>query len=80
MTAVQDYVLKDDFQNIYEKALEGEVVVISRPDSDNVVLISERNYTELEKYKNNAEYLAKIDRAIAQKEAGTMKEHDIIED
>ncbi len=80
MTAVQDYVLKDDFQNIYEKALGGEIVVISRPDSDNVVLISERNYTELEKYKNNAEYLAKIDRAIAQKEAGTMKEHDIIED
>ena len=25
------------------------------------------------------EYLAKIDRAIAQKEAGTMTEHDIIE-
>ena len=34
--------------------------------------------TKLEQIKKNAEYLAKIDRAIAQKEAGTMQEHELI--
>jgi len=50
--------------------------IISRPKDENIVMVSEKEYTELERLKRNAEYLGKIDRAIAQKEAGTMKEHD----
>ena len=33
----------------------------------------------MEHIRKNEEYLAKIDRGIAQKNAGTMKEHDLID-
>lgn len=39
----------------------------------------EKEYAELERLRKNAEYLAMLDRAIAQKEAGTMQEHELIE-
>lgn len=54
--------------------------MISRPKNENVVMISERDYNELEKMRKNLEYLTKIDRAVAQRNAGTMQEHDLIED
>ncbi len=47
---------------------------------ENVVIVSELEYTELDRIRKNAEYLAKIDRAIDQKNAGTMMEHDLIEE
>ena len=38
-----------------------------------------REEAELERLWKNMEYLAKIDRALAQRDAGTMQEHEIIE-
>ena len=80
MIAVKGTTVKNDFKNICDRVFKGEVYIISRPKNENVVLVSEREYAELERIKKNAEYLAKIDRAIAQKNAGTMKEHELIED
>lgn len=79
MVAVKGTTVKNNFKNICDRVFNGEVFIISRPKDENVVMVSEREYTELERIKNNAEYLAKIDSAIAQKKAGTMQEHDIIE-
>ena len=80
MIAVKGTTVKNDFKNICDRVFKGEVFIISRPKNENVVLVSEREYAELERLKKNAEYLAKIDRAIAQKNASTMKEHELIED
>ncbi len=79
MVAVKGTTVKKDFKNICDRVFNGEVFIISRPKDENVVMVSEREYTELERIKKNAEYLAKIDRAIAQKEAGTMQEHELLE-
>ena len=79
MVAVKGTTVKNDFKNICDRAFHGEVFIISRPKNENVVIVSEREYAELERLKKNAEYLEKIDRAIAQKNAGTMQEHDLIE-
>ena len=79
MTAVNGTTVKNDFKNICSRVYDGEVIVIARPRNENVVMISEREYAELERLRKNAEYLAKIDRALAQREAGTMQEHEIIE-
>ena len=79
MVAVKGTTVKNDFKNICDRAFRGEVFIISRPKDENVVMISEREYAELERLKKNAEYLAGIDRAIAQKNNGTMKEHELIE-
>ena len=79
MVAVKGTTVKNDFKNICDRVFKGEVFIISRPKDENVVMVSEREYTELERLKKNAEYLAKIDRAIAQRNAGTMQEHELIE-
>jgi antitoxin YefM len=79
MVALSGTTVKNDFKNICDRVYKGEVIIISRPKDENVVLVSEREYAELEKCRRNAEYLAKIDRGIAQKEAGTMQIHELIE-
>lgn len=56
-----------------------ETVVVIRKDEKNVVLISLDKYNQLEKAARNAEYLAMIDRGIAQLEAGKGQQHELIE-
>ena len=80
MVAVKGTTVKNDFKNICDRVFKGEVFIISRPKDENIVMVSEREYAELEKLKRNAEYLAKIDRAIAQRENGTMQTHELIEE
>lgn len=40
------------------------------PNNENIVMMSEREYNEIMKAKNNAEYLAMVDRSVAEAEAG----------
>ena len=79
MVALSGTTVKNDFKNICDRVYKGEIVIISRPRDENVVLLSEKEYAELEKCRRNAEYLAKLERAFAQKEAGTMQVHETIE-
>lgn len=77
MTAVKGTTVRNDFKNICDRVFNGEVFIISRPKNENVVLVSEKEYAELEKAR---QYIEKIERAIAQREAGTMQEHELIEE
>ena len=51
-------------------AFHGETLVVSRPKNENVVIISESVYNEMEKKIKNAEYLAMLDQSIAEAESG----------
>lgn len=42
----------------------------SRPHNQNLIVISEAAYRELEKLRRNAEYLAKLERSIQQFKKG----------
>lgn len=42
----------------------------SRPHNQNLIVISEAAYRELEKLRRNAEYLAKLERSIQQFKEG----------
>lgn len=79
MIAIKGTNVKTDFKNICNRVYQGEIFVISRPRNENIVMISEKEYSELEKLRNNAAYLAKIDQALLQRENGTMQEHEPIE-
>ena len=79
MVAVKTHDLKYNFKTICNRVFSGETMIVSRPKNENIVLISEKKYQELEDAKANAEYLSKIDRAIAQRIAGNMQEHELIE-
>ncbi len=52
---------------------------MTRKNEKNIVLMSLDKYNQLEKAARNNEYLAMIDRGIAQLEAGNGQEHELIE-
>lgn len=79
MVAVKGADIKYNFKAICDRVFRGEVIIVSRPKNENIVMISEKRYEELERAQRNAEYLAKIDRGLEQKKAGKLQYHDLIE-
>ena len=70
MLAVKSMDVRDNFKVFCEKVFGGETLVISRPKNENVVMISEKEYNEMLKAKKNAEYLAMLDKSVAEAEQG----------
>jgi antitoxin YefM len=70
MIAIKTVDLRNDFKRVSALVNAGEKVLIARPHNENLVVLSEKEYNELEKTRRNAEYLAKIDRAIQQVSEG----------
>jgi len=70
MIALKAMDLRNDFKQISDLVYSGEKVLIARPRNENLVVLSEREYNELQKAKQNAEYLTKIDRAMERVTAG----------
>ena len=70
MLAVKSMVVRDNFKSLCNKVFHGETLIISRPKNENVVMISESEYNEMMKAKRNAEYLAMLDKSMAEAEVG----------
>ena len=70
MLAVKSMDVRDNFKSLRDKAYKGETLIISRPKNENVVMLSEYEYNEMMKAKKNADYLAMIDKSMAESEAG----------
>lgn len=70
MLAVKSMDLRDNLKYLCDKVFRGETLIVSRPKNENVVMISETEYNEMMKAKRNAEYLAMIDKSMAEAEAG----------
>lgn len=70
MIAVKSMDLRDNFKALCDKVFHGETLIISRPKNENVVMLSETEYNEMMKAKKNAEYLAMLDKSMAEAEAG----------
>ena len=62
--------LKANLKDYIEKAATGNIIIITRPKKENAVLISESEYNELLRFKNNADYIYKLDRSIQQAKEG----------
>lgn len=63
MLAVKSVNVRDNFKEWCDKISMGETVVISRPRNQNIYMINETEYNELQKAKRNAEYLAMLDKS-----------------
>ena len=61
---------KEDFISLCDKVFRGETLIVSRPKNENIVMMSESEYNEIMKAKRNAEYLAMLDKSMAEAEAG----------
>ncbi|MCL2045172.1 MAG: type II toxin-antitoxin system Phd/YefM family antitoxin [Oscillospiraceae bacterium] len=62
--------IRNEFKRVSDLINSGEKVLIARPRNENLVVLSEKEYNELEKARQNAEYLMKIDEAIQQVSEG----------
>lgn len=80
MLAVNYSTLRNNLKSYCDKATDShETVIVTRKNEKNVVILSLERYNQLEKAARNAEYLAMIDKSIAQLEAGKGHEHELIE-
>lgn len=80
MLAVNYSTIREQLKSYCDKVTdEHETVIVTRKGEKNVVLISLEEWNSLQKAARNAEYLAKIDRAIEQLSAGKGQLHDLIE-
>ena len=51
MLVVKSMDVRDDFKTLCDKVFNGETLIISRPKNENVVMISEKEYSEMLKAK-----------------------------
>ncbi len=70
MLAVKSMDVRDNFKDWCNQVINGETLIVSRPKNENVVIISEKEYNEMQKAKRNAEYLAMLDKSREQLEQG----------
>ena len=80
MLAVNYSTIRNNLKDYCDQATDNhETVIVTRKGEKNVVIISLEKYNQLEKAARNAEYLAMIDRGIAQLAAGNGQEHELNE-
>lgn len=70
MTIVKQMELRSNIKKYFDLAFGGEVVIVPRKENKNVVILSEREYKELEKARNNMAYRAKLDESDRQLKEG----------
>lgn len=81
MIALKTVDIRNDFKRVSDLVNSGEKVLIARPHNENLIVLSEKEYNELEKARYNAKYLDKIDMSLQQLADGnvvvkTMEELD----
>jgi antitoxin YefM len=81
MLAVNYSTIRNNLKGYCDQATDnGETIIVTRKAEKNVVILSLDKYNQLTKAARNAEYLAMIDRGIAQLSAGKGQKHDLIEE
>lgn len=80
MLVVNYSTIRNKLKDYCDEATDSqETVIVTRRNEKNVVILSLERYNQLVKAARNAEYLAMIDRSMAQLEAGKGQEHELIE-
>ncbi|OGO81734.1 MAG: antitoxin PHD [Clostridiales bacterium GWC2_40_7] len=70
MIAVKPTQMRDNFKTLCDQVVNGETVIVSRPNNENVVVLSEKEYNAMQKAARNGVYLAMIDKSMAELEKG----------
>lgn len=80
MLAVNYSTIQNDLNNYCnEVADHNETVIVTRKDEKNFVILSLEKYNQIMKAAQNAEYLAMIDRGVAQLSSGKGQQHELVE-
>ncbi|MDL2264587.1 type II toxin-antitoxin system Phd/YefM family antitoxin [Synergistaceae bacterium OttesenSCG-928-I11] len=70
MIAIKPTQMRDNFKSICDQVVGGEIVIVSRPNNENVVVVSEKEFNDMRKAARNAEYLATIDKSMEELKHG----------
>ena len=70
MLAVKSMDVRDNFKDFCDKVFNGEILIVSRPKNENVVIISESKFNEMQRLKNNEDYLTMLDKSFSDAESG----------
>lgn len=70
MQAVKSMEVRNHFRDFCDKVFNGETLIISRPKNENIVMVSEKEYNEMMKAKQNAEYLLMLDKSMEEAQKG----------
>jgi len=80
MLAVNYSTIRNNLKGYCDKVTDDrEIVIVTRKDEKNVVIVSLDEYNAMAKAARNAEYLNMIDRSIKQLEDGKGQIHELIE-
>ena len=80
MLAVNYSTIRNNLKTYCDEATDNnETVIVTRKGEKNVVILSLKKYNQIMKAAKNAEYLAMIDRGIAQLSSGKGQKHELIE-
>lgn len=63
MTVAKQIDIRANIKKYFDMAFNGEPVIVPRKENKNVVIVSEKDYKELEKARKNAEYLKMLDKS-----------------
>ncbi|MBO6219102.1 MAG: type II toxin-antitoxin system Phd/YefM family antitoxin [Treponema sp.] len=74
MTIVKQMDVRSNIKKYFDMAFNGEPIIIPRKNNRNVVIVSEKDFKEMEKARRNAAYLAKLDLADQQIREGKVIE------
>ena len=72
MTATLATDFKINLKHYIDLVSSGEQVIITRPKNSNVVLVSEKEYSELKRIQANSDYLFKLKQSFLQAEEGKL--------
>lgn len=80
MLAVNYTTIRNNLKDYCDAATDNnEIVIVTRKNKKNVVIMSLEQYNQIMKAAHNAEYLAMIDRSMDQLSSGNGKQHELIE-
>ena len=68
--AIKTADLTQKFREFADLIIGGERILVSRPRNENLVVITEKEYNELDRMRQNAFYLTKLDESFKQAERG----------
>ena len=63
MIAIRTIDLRNNFKKVSDIIKSGEKILVSRPHNENLIVLSEKEYNELEKLRRNAAYLNMLDNS-----------------
>ena len=84
MTVAKQMDIRRNIKHYFDMAFSGDTILVPRKENKNVVVISQNEYEELQKIKQNAEYLAMLRKSDEELKAGkvvvkTMEELEAME-